>query len=263
MDDGEVELSDQFLLPNPNSSTCVQVSMSMDSYIDELLKNVRTCTHTHTCNPPAPEAAHTHTCYHTHTQVLPSEKDDVSEEQENHASKKPRRPLGNREAVRKYREKKKAHTAYLEEEVNKLRVANQQLIRQLQGQAVLEAEVVRLRRLLLDLRGKIDDELGVFRLQKGCNRATPLKADDCGLQSNAGTMGAGCLNNIPCFLPIEDMPLQGVSTHDNGLKAAAAWGGQCQPAIANCQAHTSEIVSAERCAMDSVEKLVASAAQAE
>ncbi|KAK3025258.1 hypothetical protein RJ639_044500 [Escallonia herrerae] len=243
MDDGEVELSDQFLLPNSNSSTCVQLSMPTDSYIDELLKN----------------AAHAHTCYHTHTQVL----DDVSEEQENRGSKKPRRPLGNREAVRKYREKKKAHTAYLEEEVNKLRVANQQLIRKLQGQAVLETEVVRLRRLLLDLRGKIDDELGVFRLQKGCNRASLLKADDRGLQSNAGTMGAGCLNNIPCFLPIEDMPLQGISTEDKGEKAAAAWGGQCQPAVANCQAYTSDIVSAERCAMDSVEKLVASAAQAD
>ncbi|KAF0890100.1 hypothetical protein E2562_037670 [Oryza meyeriana var. granulata] len=55
--------------------------------------------------------------------------------------KKAHKPLGNREAVRKYRQKKKAHTAQLEEEVNKLRAINQQLVKRLQGQAALEAEV--------------------------------------------------------------------------------------------------------------------------
>lgn len=123
MDDGEVGTSDQ----------------AVDTFVDEFLKNTPTCTHTHTCNPPGPDAAHTHTCYHTHTQVLPSEDDDGAKNK-GHSVPRPqrRRPSRNREAVRKYREKKKAHTAYLEEEVKKLRLLNQQLVRKIQGQAILE-----------------------------------------------------------------------------------------------------------------------------
>ncbi|RLM91877.1 uncharacterized protein C2845_PM08G28480 [Panicum miliaceum] len=74
---------------------------------------------------------HTHTCLHTHTQVVASDEE----------LRKPRKPLGNREVVRKYREEKKAHAAFLEEEVKKLRATNQQLLRRLQGHAALEAEV--------------------------------------------------------------------------------------------------------------------------
>lgn len=123
MDDGVVEISDH----------------AVDTFVDEFLKNTRTCSQTHTCNPPGPDAAHTHTCYHTHTQVLPSEDDDGAKNKE-HSVPRPRRrrPSRNREAVRKYREKKKAHTAYLEEEVKKLRLLNQQLVRKIQGQAILE-----------------------------------------------------------------------------------------------------------------------------
>ena len=68
--------------------------------------------------------------------------------------------------MRKYREKKKAHAAFLEDQVKKLRAANQQLTRRLKRRAVLEAEAERLRGLLVDLRGKIDNELGDFPLQK-------------------------------------------------------------------------------------------------
>ncbi|KAF0923382.1 hypothetical protein E2562_006287 [Oryza meyeriana var. granulata] len=138
-----------------------------DSFDDFLNNNTTTCTHTHTCNPPGPSAAtHTHTCLHTHTQVFAtgSGEEDIKED-----LTKPRRPLGNREAVRKYREKKKAHAAFLEEEVRKLRAANQQLLRRLQGHAALEAEVIRLRSILLDLRGKIDMEIGTFPFQKQCS----------------------------------------------------------------------------------------------
>ncbi|OEL28358.1 Basic leucine zipper 23, partial [Dichanthelium oligosanthes] len=121
------------------------------------LKSTTACTHTHTCNPPGPSAAmHTHTCLHTHTQVVASGEE----------LRKLRKPLGNREAVRKYREKKKAHAAFLEEEVKKLRATNQQLLRRLQGHAALEAEVVRLRCLLFDVRGKIDAEVDSFPFQK-------------------------------------------------------------------------------------------------
>lgn len=75
-------------------------------------------------------------------------------------------PVGNREAVKKYREKKKAHTVYLEEQVEQLRSLNQQLLRRLQGQSALEAEVYRLRTLLAEFRGRIDGELR-FSHQKG------------------------------------------------------------------------------------------------
>ncbi|KAL2523354.1 Basic-leucine zipper transcription factor [Forsythia ovata] len=47
--------------------------------------------------------------------------------------------------------------AYLEEEVKKLRFVNQQLIKKLQRQAILETEILRLMGLLLDLRGKVDN----------------------------------------------------------------------------------------------------------
>ncbi|KAI0512287.1 hypothetical protein KFK09_012926 [Dendrobium nobile] len=152
MDDGEVDYSSYPLSTNPDLSSCES--------IDELLRNTTTCTHTHTCNPPGPAiATHTHTCHHTHTQVLASGEEEQEEGKE---LKKPaRKSLGNKEAVRKYREKKKAHAAYLEEEVKKLRFINQQLLRRLQGQAALEAEILRLRSLLVDLQAKIDVDLGV------------------------------------------------------------------------------------------------------
>lgn len=194
MDDGEVDLSSHLRFLNPDSP----------SSFDEFLMNTRTCTHTHTCNPPGPAAAaHTHTCYHTHTQVLATSEGEGDDE----AVKKPRKPLGNREAVRKYREKKKAHTAYLEEEVKKLRLMNQQLVSRLQGQAALEAEAVRLRSLLVDFRAKIDGELGAYPFQKQCG--TP------NFQCNDGTQHAG-------------------------VAGVAGWQGGCIPPVVDCQVRPNE-----------------------
>ncbi|KAK0573150.1 hypothetical protein LWI29_003657 [Acer saccharum] len=253
-DDGEVEVSDQYaLLSNPDSSSNFHNSISADSFLDEFLKNsTRTCTHTHTCNPPGPDAAHTHTCYHTHTQVIASEEeedDNHSNVSKEHSRLKPRRSSGNREAVRKYREKKKAHTAYLEEEVQKLRVLNQQLVRKLQGQAILEAEVFRLRSLLGNLKGKIDNELGIFPFQKQCDATnTILKEGDCGVQSIGGTIGLlRCQTDLPCFRP----------------QAGPSWERNCQPASVDCQANTHDIVSADGQTLDSFEALVSSASQPE
>nr|BAJ86065.1 predicted protein [Hordeum vulgare subsp. vulgare] len=126
------------------------------------------CTHTHSCPSwSSPAAAHTHTCLHAHTQVVASGEDYAVEQDE---LRNPRKPLGNREAVRKYRQKKKAHAAFLEEEVKKLRAANQQLLRRLQGHAALEAEVARLTSLLLDVRGKIDEaEIGALPFDERCS----------------------------------------------------------------------------------------------
>ncbi|XP_073009087.1 basic leucine zipper 23-like [Typha latifolia] len=169
MDDEEVDISSQLLLPNSETT----------SSFNEFLTNTGTCTHTHTCNPPGSTASsHTHTCCHTHTQVYATGEGDKGEEEE---PKKSRKPVGNREAVRKYREKKKAHTAYLEEEVKKLHFVNEQLLKRLQGKVALEAEVMRLRSLLADIRTKVDAELGVFPSQKQC--------DGAGLRSNAEASG--------------------------------------------------------------------------
>lgn len=177
MKDGVIELSDHVvLLPNSDSSSNIRASLSSDSLLDDLLRNAQTCTHTHTCNRPSPDAAHTHTCLHTHTHLIPPE---IDNNEESPVSKR-RRPLGNREAVKRYRDKKKAHAAHLEEEVKKLRLVNQLLMGKLQKQSVLETEIVRLRALLFDLRGKIDVELGDFPFGNECNFAER----ECGVREN-------------------------------------------------------------------------------
>ncbi|URD94740.1 BZIP transcription factor [Musa troglodytarum] len=192
MDDGEVDLSSHLLVSDPE----------INQSFDEFLRGTSTCTHTHTCNPPGPAAAtHTHTCYHTHTQVFAAGEEGESFGEEE--PKRSRKPLGNKEAVRKYREKKKAHAAFLEEEVKKLRLVNQQLLRRLQGQAALEAEVIRLRSLLVDFRGKIDAELGGFPFQNQCRPG--------GLQCDAD--GQFISRNL----------------------AAIDWEGSHVPAITNCE----------------------------
>ncbi|KAK4253770.1 hypothetical protein QN277_010405 [Acacia crassicarpa] len=194
MDDGDIQLSDNAMLLNPESSSDFQVL---------------TCTHTHTCNPPGPNSVHTHTCCHTHTQVFASEKDDKEK-----TKSKARRPSSNKEAVRKYREKKKAHAAYLEEELESLRLQHVQLVRKLQKQAILEAELSRLRSILIDIRRKIDNELGVFPYKKPCT-------------SYGQT-------SFPCFNSLHAGSSSQVAICGNG-KFSARWEGNCQPAMVNCQ----------------------------
>lgn len=166
MADGELDISTQEML---SSSNFGEFSSSMDSFFNEILKDAHACTHAHTCNPPGPDNSHTHTCYHVHTKIVPTTdddknpSDDTAESAENKGKK---RPVGNKEAVRKYREKKKARAASLEDEVVRLRAINQQLLKRLQGQAVLEAEVARLKCLLVDIRGRIEGEIGSFPYQK-------------------------------------------------------------------------------------------------
>ncbi|CAI9765441.1 unnamed protein product [Fraxinus pennsylvanica] len=118
----------------------------------DALGRTQACTHAHACNTDGPDNSHTHTCYHIHTQVMPapSEIQSPSDDNAESVERKPKsRPVGNREAVRKYREKKKALNASLEDEVVRLRDLNRQLMKRLQGQALLEAENARLKCLLL------------------------------------------------------------------------------------------------------------------
>ncbi|KAF3547160.1 hypothetical protein DY000_02005397 [Brassica cretica] len=170
----------------------------MDSFFDELLRDSHACTHTHTCNPPGPENTHTHTCLHVHTKILPAQAEDkeaTDDTSESSGNKSKKRPLGNREAVRKYREKKKAKAASLEDEVMRLRAVNSQLMKRLQGQAALEAEVTRLKCLLVDIRGRIEGEIGAFPYQK------PLapNAHFSYTMQPCNNMPCGVDNNLYCF----------------------------------------------------------------
>uniref|UniRef100_A0A5B7B0K5 BZIP domain-containing protein n=1 Tax=Davidia involucrata TaxID=16924 RepID=A0A5B7B0K5_DAVIN len=199
MDDGELDFSNQEVFSGSNIGD-LPSSCSMDSFFDEIFKDTHACTHTHTCNPAGPDFSHTHTCFHVHTKIVsaPTEDlvatDDTAESAENKSKK---RPLGNREAVRKYREKKKARAASLEDEVVRLRGLNQQLLKRLQGQAALEAEIARLKCLLVDIRGRIEGEIGSFPYQKSAK-----SGDVYGNLANPNLPGAYVMN--PCNMQCDD-----------------------------------------------------------
>ncbi|KAG8095198.1 hypothetical protein GUJ93_ZPchr0012g20729 [Zizania palustris] len=207
MDDGDLDFSnpDTFLCPAAGGAD-IDGSCSMESYFDDILKDTEhhACTHTHTCNPPVHDHSHTHTCVHVHTKIVsaPSDAADTSESPtENNVSKK--RPSGNRAAVRKYREKKKAHTASLEEEVVHLRALNQQLMKKLQNHAALEAEVARLRCLLVDIRGRIEGEIGNFPYQSDqlyCSPGMQVRTmgEDGAMSGQVLGQGACDIANIQC-----------------------------------------------------------------
>ncbi|XP_073307291.1 basic leucine zipper 23-like [Primulina huaijiensis] len=126
------------------------------------------CAHAHACHPSGPDKSHTHTCIHVHTQIMPTSSDVQAPSSDNAewVDKAQKFPSGNREAVRKYREKKKARISFLEDEVVRLRDLNQQLMKRLQVQDSLEAEIARLKCLLVDIRGRIEGEIGSFPYRK-------------------------------------------------------------------------------------------------
>lgn len=198
MDDGEVDFSNQEVFSSTNVGE-LPSSCSMDSFFDEIFKDSHACTHTHTCNPPGPDYSHTHTCFHVHTKILPASDEKVTSDDtaESAGKKTKKRPLGNREAVRKYREKKKARAASLEDEVVRLRTLNQQLLKRLQGQAALEAEIARLKCLLVDIRGRIEGEIGSFPYQK------PVKNGDF-YQNFVGQGLPGAYVMNPCNVQCND-----------------------------------------------------------
>lgn len=242
MDDGELDFSNQEMFSSSNIGDLAG-SCSMDSFFDEIFKDNHACTHTHTCNPPGPDSSHTHTCFHVHTKILPAASEDKASTDDNSESsekKSKKFSLGNREAVRKYREKKKARAASLEDEVVRLRTLNQQLLKKLQGQAALEAEVARLKCLLVDIRGRIEGEIGSFPYQKPAksanmyqNMVNPnfpgayvtnqcnMNCDDqvyC-LQSGVeGKSGDDMLLNSQGFNGCEFENLQCLGNQDDGLK---------------------------------------------
>ncbi|KAM2798438.1 hypothetical protein COP1_003393 [Malus domestica] len=174
MDDHEVDFSNQEVFSPANMGGELASSCSMDTFFDDLLKDTHACTHTHTCNPPGPDYSHTHTCFHVHTKIVSSASENKADDTcESGEKKSKKQPLGNKVAVRKYRENKKARVKLLEAEVVNLRAENRQLVMRLQGQPALEAEIARLKCLLVDIRGRIEGEIGSFPYQKSVNPSLP------------------------------------------------------------------------------------------
>ncbi|GMP64297.1 hypothetical protein CsSME_00025642 [Camellia sinensis var. sinensis] len=197
MEDGEIDFSNQEVCSSPNIGELPKTS-SWESFLNDFQRE--TCTHTHICNPPRLDSSHSHTCRHVHTKIVPAATQDkvsTGDIAECLEKKSNRCPTGNREAVRKYREKKKARTASLEDEVVGLKAVIQQLMKRLQGQAALEAEVARLKCLLVDIRGRIDGEIGSFPYHN------PSKnADMC---QNLANPNMSCVYVInPCDVQCDD-----------------------------------------------------------
>lgn len=64
-----------------------------------------------------------------------------------------------------------AEYTLLEQEVVELKGLNEALMLRVQGQAVLEDEITRLKSLLVEIRGKIDGEIGSFRYPEPTNKS--------------------------------------------------------------------------------------------
>ncbi|KAL7237029.1 hypothetical protein ACSBR1_020167 [Camellia fascicularis] len=245
MDDGELDISNKEIFSSSNIGDLPD-SCSMDMFFNELLMDTHACTHTHTCNLPGPDCAHTHTCFHMHTKIQSATPEDdkvsANDTSESSGKKSKKHPLGNREAVRKYREKKKARAASLEDEVVRLRALNQQLMKRLQGQVALKAENARLKCLLVDIRGRIEGEIGSFPYQKSAksgdmyqNMATPnlpgvYLMNPCNMQCDdwvncihpdqgiEGKRGEGALLSGQDFSGCEFENLQCLGNQNAGLK---------------------------------------------
>ncbi|KAI3447936.1 hypothetical protein Pfo_004601, partial [Paulownia fortunei] len=201
MDGGELDFPSEQLLSSLDMTNALSsCSFDIDEFLvwtqacndalgwtearTDVLGVTQACTHAHACNPSGPDKSHTHTCIHVHTQIMPTPNevqapsDDTAESVEKKTKK---RPLSNREA----------------DEVVKLRVLNQQLMKRLQGQALLEAEVCRLKCLLVDIRGRIEGEIGSFPYQ------LPTKSGDVHQKiANLNIPGTYVMN--PCNVQCND-----------------------------------------------------------
>ncbi|KAM0049248.1 putative transcription factor bZIP family [Helianthus debilis subsp. tardiflorus] len=232
MEDGELDFSNTEMFTDPNMGD-IPSNDSLDSFFDDIFKDSHACTHTHTCNPPGPDSSHTHTCYHVHTKIVPAmsgddDKTPTDDTAESADKKGKKRPLGNREAVRKYREKKKARAASLEDEVVRLRALNQQLMKRIQSQDGLEAEVARLKCLLVDIRGRIEGEIGNFPYQK------PLPANQ---NIGNGNLTGGyvmnpcnmqCGDQVYCLHPkVDGKNVENASIHDPVINGCEFESLQC------------------------------------
>ncbi|KAI3987425.1 hypothetical protein MKX01_042429 [Papaver californicum] len=176
--DGELDFSNQVL------------KMTMESFLEDFLGDSHAAagTQTNTSSPTAAQdVPQSQSYFHHRTKNHPVEEKTTTEETYDSIDiKSKKRAPGNRESVRKYRERKKARQALIEDELNKLRIVNQQLLKRLQGQVALEQEVARFKLLLVDIRGRIKGELGSFPYQK------PNKGICSGISRNMSTLSRAC-----------------------------------------------------------------------
>ncbi|KAI3843463.1 hypothetical protein MKW92_000615 [Papaver armeniacum] len=166
MDDGELDFSNQVLRIDHQLLT-------MDSFLEDFLGDSHAAgTQTHASNPTEQDAPHSQIYFHHRTKNLSAEEKTTTEETD-----------GSR-CVSTMKERKKARQALIEDELTKLRIVNQQLLKRLQGQVALEQEVARFKCLLVDIRGRIKGELGSFPYQK------PTKSTCGGISLNLPHSGA-------------------------------------------------------------------------
>ncbi|KAJ0681572.1 putative transcription factor bZIP family [Helianthus annuus] len=232
MEEGELDFSNTEMFTDPNMGDIPSNGL-LDSFFDDIFKDSHACTHTHTCNPSGPDSSHTHTCYHVHRKIVPAmsgndDKTPADDTAESANKKGKKRPLGNREAHRKYREKKKARAASVENEVVRLRALNQQLTKRIQSQAGLEAEVARLKCLFVDIRGIIEGEIGNFPCQK------PLPANQ---NIGNGNLTGGyvmnpcnmqCGDQVYCLHPeVDGKNVENASIHDPVINGCEFESLQC------------------------------------
>ncbi|MCL7040571.1 hypothetical protein MKW94_005052 [Papaver nudicaule] len=128
--------------------------LTMDSSLEDFLGDNQASMHTYTSNLTGEDGpADPQKNFHLRTKNLLVEEDTATEETDESVEiKSKKRAPGNRESVRKYRERKKARQASLENELIRLRIINQQLLKRLQGQVALEQEVARFKCLLVAFR---------------------------------------------------------------------------------------------------------------
>ncbi|KAI3853671.1 hypothetical protein MKW98_025188 [Papaver atlanticum] len=143
-------------------------SCAMDScFFNDILDHTHGSNHTNSTSNQTEqrmsELPHSQNYINFGTKNLPAaEKNTTEGTVESDDKKSKKRPYGNRESVRKYRERKKARQASTENELNRTRIVNQQLLKRMQGLVALEQEVARFKCLLVDIRGRIKGELGSF-----------------------------------------------------------------------------------------------------
>ncbi|KAI3830914.1 hypothetical protein MKW92_046932 [Papaver armeniacum] len=205
MDDGELDFSNQSLKMDHQLLT-------MESFLEDFLGDSHAAgTQTYTSNRSVEDVPHPQNSFHRLTKNLSVEEKTTTEETDDSAEiKSKKRAPGNRESVRKYRERKKARQALIEDELTKLRIVNQQLLKRLQGQVALEQEVARFKCLLVDIRGRIKGELRSFPYQK------PTKSTCGGISRNLPHSGAYDANQLDLQYPgLDNQDVDGSGGYQN------------------------------------------------
>ncbi|MCL7029610.1 hypothetical protein MKW94_011182 [Papaver nudicaule] len=156
MDDRKLEILNQAL---KNMEHQLMSSCATDCFFYDILDDTHASIHTNKPEqgvPQNPELAHSPNYVHFGTRTLPVEEKSTTEDTDE-------------SSVRRYRERKKARQAAVEDELIKMRIVNQKLLKRLQGIIALEQQVARFKCLLVEIRGRIKGQLGSFPYQNPTN----------------------------------------------------------------------------------------------